>query len=236
MLHRLTISQLTDRLARREVSAREALDACLSRIDLVDGQVKAFLSVDRADAEAQAGAADRDLAAGVTHAEKPLLGVPIGLWALAYINPVIFKVCAGLFLVTFSTFMLVWRGNSSTAWGGRVADGAVGFIGGILGGMAGLSGALPTVWASLRGWGKEQKRGVFQAFNLAVLGAALVAHALAGRVTSALVVPVAVALPGTVIGAWLGVRTYHRLNDRNFSDLVMVMLLVSGTTLLYSLW
>jgi len=52
---------------------------------------------------------------------------------------------------------------------GRTADGAIGFAGGILGrGLAGLSGALPTVWATLRGWGKDERRGVFQAFNLTI--------------------------------------------------------------------
>ncbi len=79
MLHRLTVSDLTARLARRECSARDALDACLHQIDQVDPQVQAFLSVDRADARAQADLADRSLAAGATHAEQPLLGVPIAL-------------------------------------------------------------------------------------------------------------------------------------------------------------
>jgi len=79
MLHRLTISELTARLGRREVSAREALQACLDQVDRVDPQVKAFLSIDRADAQAQADAADQALASGTRHAEKPLLGVPIAL-------------------------------------------------------------------------------------------------------------------------------------------------------------
>jgi len=79
MLRQLTISELTGRLARRECSAREALQSCLGQIDAVDGRVKAFLSVNRDDALAQADAADRDLAAGARHAQKPLLGVPIAL-------------------------------------------------------------------------------------------------------------------------------------------------------------
>ena len=79
MLHRLTISELTTRLGRREVSAREALQACLSQVDRVDPQVKAFLSIDRADAFAQADAADKALASGAASARKPLLGVPIAL-------------------------------------------------------------------------------------------------------------------------------------------------------------
>ena len=164
-----------------------------------------------------------------------LLGVPIGLWALAYVDPVVFKRGAGVFLIAFASFMLLWRGQPAMQWGGRGADAVVGWIGGVLGGMAGLSGALPTLWASLRGWSKDQKRGMFQTFNFSILAAALLAHALSGRVTSALLVPVAVALPGTLLGAWLGVSTYHRLNDRNFSDLVMGLLLLSGATLLFSL-
>jgi aspartyl-tRNA(Asn)/glutamyl-tRNA(Gln) amidotransferase subunit A len=79
MLHRLTVSELVQRLAARETSAREALQACLDQIARVDGQVHAFLSHDAADALAQADAADRELAAGTTHAAKPLLGVPVAL-------------------------------------------------------------------------------------------------------------------------------------------------------------
>jgi aspartyl-tRNA(Asn)/glutamyl-tRNA(Gln) amidotransferase subunit A len=79
MLHRLTISELTARLARRECTAQAALRACFDHLTQVDGQVRAFMSYDVTDAYAQAEAADRDLAAGVTHAQKPLLGVPIAL-------------------------------------------------------------------------------------------------------------------------------------------------------------
>lgn len=79
MLNQLTISELTSRLARKECSAREAMQACLDRIQAIDVKVKAFLSWDAADALQQADAADREITAGGTHAEKPLLGVPIAL-------------------------------------------------------------------------------------------------------------------------------------------------------------
>jgi len=79
MLNQLTISELTARLARREVSAREATQACLDQIARVDGPVHAFISHDAADALAQADAADQAMAAGATHAQQPLLGVPIAV-------------------------------------------------------------------------------------------------------------------------------------------------------------
>ena len=79
MLNQITISDLTARLARRVSSAREATQACLDQIARVDSRIHAFISHDDADALAQADAADLAMAGGTTHAEKPLLGVPIAL-------------------------------------------------------------------------------------------------------------------------------------------------------------
>ena len=77
MLNQLTISELTAKLARREISAREATQACLDQIARVDSRLHAFLSYDADDALAQADAADQSLAAGGP--ARPLLGVPIAV-------------------------------------------------------------------------------------------------------------------------------------------------------------
>jgi aspartyl-tRNA(Asn)/glutamyl-tRNA(Gln) amidotransferase subunit A len=79
MLNQLTIAELVGKLARGEVSSRAAMEACLARIEGVEGRVQAFISYDAADALGQAEAADQALAAGQTHAERPLLGVPMAI-------------------------------------------------------------------------------------------------------------------------------------------------------------
>src|SRR5262245_44173558 len=79
MLNQLTISELVAKLAKREASAREVTQACLDQIGRVDGSVRACLSHNAADALAQADAADKAIASGATHAQQPLLGVPIAL-------------------------------------------------------------------------------------------------------------------------------------------------------------
>jgi aspartyl-tRNA(Asn)/glutamyl-tRNA(Gln) amidotransferase subunit A len=79
MLNQLTISELAARLARREASCREAMQACLHQIDRIDNQLHAFVSFDAADALAQADAADRKLAQEPPGDDQPLLGVPIAL-------------------------------------------------------------------------------------------------------------------------------------------------------------
>ncbi|HXT10643.1 MAG TPA: Asp-tRNA(Asn)/Glu-tRNA(Gln) amidotransferase subunit GatA [Candidatus Angelobacter sp.] len=79
MLNQLTISELTGKLAKREVSSREIVQACLDQVGRVDKQIHAFLSHDAADALAQADAADELLANSSAAADKPLLGVPIAV-------------------------------------------------------------------------------------------------------------------------------------------------------------
>src|SRR6185503_307617 len=71
-------SELSAKLAKREVSARDATQACLDRVKRVDAQIKAFLSYAEADALAQADQADLRLANGEANT-RPLLGVPIAI-------------------------------------------------------------------------------------------------------------------------------------------------------------
>ena len=78
MLNQLTISELTAKITKREVSAREATQACLDRVAKVDGQIHAFISHNDSDALAQADAIDKEIAQG-GGATRPLLGVPIGI-------------------------------------------------------------------------------------------------------------------------------------------------------------
>ncbi|MGZ5728002.1 MAG: sulfite exporter TauE/SafE family protein [Burkholderiales bacterium] len=178
----------------------------------------------------------------IWHAIKPrlvapfiiggLAGVPLGTALVLYLDPYWFRFGIGIVLLVFSTAML--RGGSARPMvkGGQVADAVVGFGGGVLGGLAGLSGPLPTMWATLRAWGKDQRRSVFQSFNLTILVAALAAHAVNGMLTAELWRLVLVAIPGTFIGSWLGARLYRRLSDKRFQIVVLLLLAISGVILI----
>lgn len=163
-----------------------------------------------------------------------LAGVPIGTMLLASIDARLLKIAVGVLLILFSAHMLMQRTPRPSAWGGRIADGGVGFAGGILGGLAGLSGVLPTVWAAVRGWSKAESRSIFQTFNLTVLAGALAAHVAAGLLTRTAAFAVLAALPGTMLGAWLGAKSYVRLSDRRFRELILVLLILSGGLLIWS--
>jgi uncharacterized membrane protein YfcA len=163
-----------------------------------------------------------------------LLGVPLGTLLIAHADPRVFKLSVGILLLVFPAALYFQRKPMAISFGGRAADGAVGFAGGILGGLAGLSGPLPILWASVRGWSKQQRRGIFQTFNGTVLGAALCVQIATGFVKQEVIWLALLAFPGTLAGAWLGTRAYHALNDRNFSDVVLALLFLSGIALVWS--
>ncbi|WP_024511135.1 sulfite exporter TauE/SafE family protein [Bradyrhizobium sp. ARR65] len=163
-----------------------------------------------------------------------LAGVPLGTMLIAHADPDVFKRTIGIFLLVFPVALHFNRDWPALRFGGKLADGAVGFAGGILGGLAGLSGPLPILWASLRGWGKHERRGVFQLFNWTVLAAALCLQIASGLIEPHVIWLALVAFPGTIAGAWLGARVYHAMSDRNFTDVVLGLLFISGIGLLWS--
>ena len=55
-----------------------------------------------------------------------------------------------------------------------------------------------------------------------------------GTALAALVWLVLLALPATLFGAWLGARLYRVLSDRNFRDVVLGLLFLSGIGLVWS--
>jgi uncharacterized membrane protein YfcA len=163
-----------------------------------------------------------------------LAGVPLGTMMVADADPQVFKLSVGVLLLVFPTALYLNRKPLAFKFGGRIADGAIGFAGGILGGLAGLSGPLPILWANVRGWNKHQRRGIFQIFNWTVLATALMLQAASGLVDVQVIWLALIAFPGTLIGAWLGARLYHALSDRHFADVVLGLLFLSGMALVWN--
>ena len=172
----------------------------------------------------------------VIFAVPGMLGVPFGILLLPHIDPRSFKLVIGCFLVAYPAYTLARRQQIECAWGGSTADGIVGFGGGVMGGLTGLSGVLPVVWTDIRGWTKTHRRGVLQTFNMVILGFASISHVASGLVTRQVALAVAISLPATIAGALTGGAIYRRLADRGYERVVMLLLLASGLALLWNSW
>jgi len=160
------------------------------------------------------------------------IGIPVGTFLLRYVSIDVFRLTIGFLLFFYSSVMLAKRSSQWTINGSRIGNLVVGFSGGVLGGIAGLSGILPTIWITLHRWDKATKRGFFQGYNLVVLGVSVVFLWLAQYITVEVLNLLLVALPGTLVGAWLGRKTYANLNDDRFDLAILFVLLFSGLSLI----
>lgn len=163
-----------------------------------------------------------------------VIGVPLGAASLQMIAPQALKVILGILLVGYTAVMLALRRRPATAWGGKAADGVVGFGGGALGGLAGLSGPLPTIWCGLRGWTADVQRAVYQPYNLIILAIVLCTYIAQGTMTPEIWRLALICAPATILGALLGIHTYGKVNDQQFRKLVLWLLLASGMVLTVS--
>ncbi len=77
-LHQLTLYEAHERLKKKDISSLELTEAVLDRIDALDGEIGAFITVDRASALAAARAADDRIASG-SPAMAGLTGIPIAV-------------------------------------------------------------------------------------------------------------------------------------------------------------
>jgi uncharacterized protein len=163
-----------------------------------------------------------------------VLGVPLGAALLPHIDQLEFKAAIGGLLLLWCPIMLLAGRLPQIEGGGRVADAAVGVVGGIMGGLGGLSGPAPTLWCMLRGWGKDTQRAIFQSFNLAMQTLTLAVYVASGLVTGDALRLFAVAAPAMLVPVLLGARLYARLSQTAFRQLILVLLLLAGIGLLIS--
>lgn len=160
------------------------------------------------------------------------LGVPVGLWMLSHISPLLFKFGVGVFLCLYCLVMISLSRLPPITRGGRLMDGVIGWIGGITSGFGGLPGPVPTIWCTLRGWTKDQQRMVFQSFNLFMHALTFVAFIIHGLVTPEAMRVFLIVAPAVLVPAIVGVRLYRSFSDRLFRMCVLGLLFVSGIMLL----
>lgn len=160
------------------------------------------------------------------------VGVPLGVAVVLETNPRGIQVGLAVFMIVYGVYVLAVPRLPQFTWGGKTADAGVGFLGGLFGGVAGLSGIFPAMWTQLRGWSKEASRGVYQPFILLahLLTLLLIGAVALDREGAVLFL---IAIPAVLLGSWTGWKLYGRLDERRFRLLLSLLLIVSGLLLIF---
>jgi uncharacterized membrane protein YfcA len=160
-----------------------------------------------------------------------VIGVPLGAELLRWTSPAVLRMAVGAILVLFSFYMLFRPKLASAAGAGRVADGAVGVVNGVVGGATGLAGIAGVIWCSMRGWSPAEQRATFQPAGVAVFGATALWFGGTGMIGRDTLGLFAIGLPALAIGTWAGLKAFGKLDDAAFRRVVLVLLLLSGFSL-----
>lgn len=160
-----------------------------------------------------------------------IVGVPMGVFVLHNIDPLRFRLILGLLFAAYAAYGLAAPESPKVKWGGAGLDAAMGGLGGLLGGLGGLSGSVPAIWTQTRGWKRDVRRAIMQAYNIVMHSFTLTiywrTHALnatSWKLYAACVAPM-------LLASLYGARVYKKFSERGFARLVLVCICVSGITL-----
>lgn len=160
------------------------------------------------------------------------LGVPLALMLLQHTDTQTFRMGFGAFLALYSIYMLFRPAAAYLSEIGHwLSDAAVGFAGGLVGGLTAMPGAVPTMWCDLRGMPKETQRGLVQPFIAAMqifaIGLLLWQHALPRH----LLIDMTVSLPALAAGTAVGLALFGRMSDAWFRRGLLAVLFAAGFAL-----
>jgi uncharacterized protein len=161
-----------------------------------------------------------------------MLGVVPALYLLHHIEPRIFRIGFGVFLAAYAGYMLF---RPAMAYVRdvpcRLRAAAVGFGGGLVGGLTAMPGALPVIWCERRGMSKEQQRGLVQPYITAMQVFALVLMLARNGLSDKALMDLTFSLPALAAGTVVGLFMFGRVDDARFRDIVLLVLLIAGVFL-----
>jgi uncharacterized membrane protein YfcA len=160
-----------------------------------------------------------------------LAGIPLGVLVIPWLDAGSFRLGLGAILLVFCPLMLLADRLPAITAGGRLADGLAGLAGGVMGGLGGFTGVVPSLWATLRRYDKDLQRAVLQNFNLAALAVTLASYVATGVATAAVLPALAVVLPALIIPSLLGARVYRGLSPLAFRRVVLLLLSAAGAAM-----
>jgi uncharacterized membrane protein YfcA len=145
-----------------------------------------------------------------------------------------FRIAFGGFLVLYASWMLMRPQVALLLQKRRpLGHAAVGFAGGLIGGLTAMPGAVLAIWCDVQAMPKTAQRGVVQPFIAAMQTLALAFLFLkAPAVYQAMWPQLLIALPALLAGSMVGLYLFGKVKDAAFRKVVCGLLLLSGIAML----
>ena len=163
-----------------------------------------------------------------------LLGVPVGLSLLSSIDAGTLRIAIAGLLIVYGVYFGFRAALPAFSRRTPLLDSVVGFVGGVLGGAASVSGAIPAIWVSLRPWPKAEARAVLQPFNVLILSTTVTLLVFKGAFDRVALEALFVTVPVGLIAAQIGIAVFHRLSNDAFRRVLILLTLAMGVGVMIS--
>ena len=160
-----------------------------------------------------------------------VVGIPIGMYLLVISDPSKLKFSIGILLVIYALITLKISSFSINVNNNSINN-LVGFISGVIGGLTALLGIIPVAWFSVQRLPKNTKRGTYEPFIFITSIAAIISFAFAGLYKIEMIFDLLKIIPALLVGSWLGIKIYNKINDDLFRKVVLGLILLSGLLLI----
>jgi uncharacterized protein len=161
-----------------------------------------------------------------------LIGIPIGMLLLQSVDPKLFKISIGIFLVIYALLILKNNNLSIKVNTNKSIDSLIGLISGFMGGFAALGGLFPTIWVGLQKLPKNTQRGTYEPFIFITSIMAVISFAIAGLFSLQIFFDLIMIIPAIIIGSLLGIKIYNVINSEVFQKMILGLIFIAGIILL----
>lgn len=161
-----------------------------------------------------------------------LAGVPLGILLLQSIDAQTLRIGIAVLLIIYGGYFSFRTALPAFERRTPRLDASVGFIGGVLGGAASVSGAIPAMWLSLRPWPKAETRAVLQPFNVAILLCTVSLLFFRGAYDAMAIRSLLLVVPVGLIASQIGIFVFKKISDDMFRRLLIGLTLILGLGIL----
>jgi len=163
-----------------------------------------------------------------------IVGVPIGVYLLKVLHPRIIKIILGVILVTFSSYSVFFKKDSTKEIAVRkIWVFPIGILSGILNGIINMGGPPVIIYTYYQKWDKDSIKATLTAYFTMCAAYKIFVLFISKLVTIEIIKMGGILLPTVFIGTYLGVLWFGKANKQQMRKITFSILLFLGFLLLF---
>ena len=158
------------------------------------------------------------------------LGAPIGVYALAFLDPSALRIAISALVLMLTVLVVVkteWRIPKPQITGPMLGFGVAAMVTGLA-----IGGPLLVLFFIGRGMERQGVRSSMAFFFTTMYCTAAIGYVAQGLLTAERLILIVAVVPGMILGYWLSVRLTGRMNEKVFRQAVVSIIAVASTLVL----